>query len=171
MIKKYNFIELCFYLFSFLTVSLILYNRQILLGLHYDDSFITYRYAINFSEGRGFVFYTGERINSASSLLYTLILSTFHFIGFKNLQVVSSLIGLLSGIGVIYLAYLFVCNFVSKILYRAYILIPFVFSGSIIAWATSGMETLFFMYLMLLFLKYYIKNNFIITTLLLCLLT
>ena len=170
MIKKYNFIELGFYLFSFLTVSLILYNRQILLGLHYDDSFITYRYAINFSEGRGFVFYTGERINSASSLLYTLILSTFHFIGFKNLQVVSSLIGLLSGIGVIYLAYLFVCNFVSKILYRAYILIPFVFSGSIIAWATSGMETLFFMYLMLLFLKYYIKNNFIITTLLLCLL-
>jgi hypothetical protein len=142
MNKKYNNIELSIYLISFLAMSLVLYNRQILLGLHYDDSFITYRYAINFSEGRGFVFNVGEKINSASSLLFTLILAFIHFLGFDNLQIASSIIGLLSSFGSIYLIYNITTEFISDKLLRANILIPFVFSGTIIAWATSGMAAL-----------------------------
>jgi hypothetical protein len=168
--KKYNHFELSIYLLSFLTLSLALYNRQILFGFHYDDSFITYRYAVNFSKGLGFVFNEGERVNSASSLLYTLILSTFHYIGLRNIQIVSSLVGLFSGTGVIYLSYLFVSENISQKSLRALILVPLVFSGSIIAWTASGMETIFFMFLILLFFKFYFNNNVIISTIILCLL-
>lgn len=40
----------------------------------YDDSYITYRYALNLAHGLGMVFNAGDFTNSASSLLWTLIL-------------------------------------------------------------------------------------------------
>lgn len=170
MTNKFLTRELFVYIFFFTILSVVLYYRQLFIGLHYDDSFITYRYAINFSDGKGFVFNEGERVNSASSLLFTLILALFHYIGFTNLQIASSVIGLLSSFASIYLVYNIISGFVNDKLLKANILIPFVFSGNIIAWAASGMESLFFIFLILLFFKFYIKNNIFGSTLLLCLL-
>ncbi len=168
MINKFKHKELFLYSIFFAILCAVLYYRQIFLGLHYDDSFITYRYAVNFSEGKGFIFNEGERINSASSLLFTLILAGIHFMGFANLQIASSAIGLLSSFGSIYIVYSIITKIFDDRLLRANIFIPFVFSGTLVAWAVSGMESLFFLFLMLLFFKYYIKNNLIYSTFILC---
>jgi len=162
--------DFIFYIILFLIICFFLYFRQIFYGYHYDDSFITYRYAINLSQGKGFVFNYGERVNSASSLLFTLVLSFFHFVGFKNISTISTIIGISSALSSIYLVYSFVLNYIPDKILRACILVPFIFSGSVIAWATSGMETLFFMFLILVFFKFYLNKNLYISGLLLCLL-
>ncbi len=46
-----------------------------------DDPWITYRYAENLAEGRGFVFNPGERVCGTSTPLYTLILAAAHLGG------------------------------------------------------------------------------------------
>ncbi len=47
---------------------------------HYDDAYITYRYAVNYSRGWGLVFNEGEHVDAASSFLYAvgLGLGTFY---------------------------------------------------------------------------------------------
>ena len=42
--------------------------------VQYDDSYITYRYARNFALGDGLRFNPGDDTNSASSLLFVLLL-------------------------------------------------------------------------------------------------
>lgn len=56
-----------------------------------DDAFITYRYAANLAQGRGFVFNPGERVLGTTTPLYTLILA---FIGlfWSNLPAASFLL-------------------------------------------------------------------------------
>ncbi|MFC2025781.1 ArnT family glycosyltransferase [Chloroflexota bacterium] len=44
----------------------------------YDDPFITYRYAQNFARGAGFVYNPGERIQSTTTPLFTLILAAIY---------------------------------------------------------------------------------------------
>jgi len=51
------------------------FSDMLVHGRQYDDAYITYRYAVNLAEGRGFVFNTYERVNSASSFLYTVLLA------------------------------------------------------------------------------------------------
>jgi hypothetical protein len=62
----------------------------------YDDYQIEYRYAVNFSEGRGLVFNEGEYADAASSFLYTIVLAVFYWFGFHNLELVSCILNLLS---------------------------------------------------------------------------
>ena len=52
----------------------------------YDDSYITYRYAANLATGKGPVFNSYERINSASSFLYTSVLAAAYSIGLHDLD-------------------------------------------------------------------------------------
>lgn len=108
----------------------------------YDDSYITYRYAINFAEGNGLVFNLGERTDSASSFLYTLALAAAWILGFKNLEIVGALLGLAS-LG-------FVCLYVYKLALHlstnraASILVAITcgINGFLSGWTLSGMETL-----------------------------
>ncbi len=108
----------------------------------YDDSYITYRYAINLAEGNGLVFNVGERTDSASSFLYTIVLSVFWFFGFKNLEFVGGLIGIIS-VG-------FICVYVYKLaihltrnkMVGMIVAIGCGLNGFLSGWALSGMETL-----------------------------
>lgn len=48
-----------------------------------DDAYITFRYAQNISQGKGFVYNPGERIQGTSTPLYTLILALMDRIGIR----------------------------------------------------------------------------------------
>lgn len=51
------------------------------LGYHYDDAMITFRYADNLAQGRGFVFNPGERILGTSTPVFTLTLAGLSLLG------------------------------------------------------------------------------------------
>lgn len=66
-------------------------------GAQYDDSYITYRYALNLAAGNGLVFNVGESADSASSFLYTVLLAAVAWLGAGAwLEVAGLAIGLLS---------------------------------------------------------------------------
>lgn len=62
----------------------------------YDDSYITYRYAVNLANGDGLVFNVGERVDASSSFLYTVILAVFYKVGIspETMSIVISLMSL-----------------------------------------------------------------------------
>jgi len=54
----------------------------VLLGPHpFDDTFITFRYALNLAAGHGFVFNLGERVLGTTTPLWALILAGFRGLG------------------------------------------------------------------------------------------
>ena len=64
---------------SFLAILILLVAARIFLFAYtqytVDDAFITYRYAANVASGLGYVYNAGEKVQGASSPLYTLILT------------------------------------------------------------------------------------------------
>jgi len=62
-------------------------------GWAYDDPFITYRYAENLANGRGFVYNPGERILSTTTPLFTLVLVPLAFLG-AHLPAYANLFGI-----------------------------------------------------------------------------
>lgn len=120
-----------------------------------DDAYITYRYAQNLAEGKGLVFNPGEYLNSASSFLYTVILS----FGFElQLGEIPSL-GLWLGLISTFVLIPVMCRF-GMILHDSALLVfalalPICISGSICGWAVSGMETSLYTLLVLLFAYFF----------------
>ncbi len=58
----------------------------------FDDAYITYRYARNIAEGRGFVYNSGESVLGTTTPLYTLLLAGLSLI-WQNIPVLSHRIG------------------------------------------------------------------------------
>jgi hypothetical protein len=160
VIKRY-LPQLIFSFFVTLSILTLYVPTNGLFKNQYDDSYITYRYAVNLAEGRGLVFNAHERADSASSFSYTLILAMFYKGGVKNLEMVGALIGILSAVGVSYFIYK------SIIVLSNNHVIAYLFGyltglhGFISGWAISGMETTFFTFLITLFVYYYFfqKNS------------
>jgi len=59
----------------FVVTTLVHYHGLIASADQYDDSYITYRCAVNLADGRGLAFNAGERTSCASSLLYAALLA------------------------------------------------------------------------------------------------
>lgn len=110
----------------------------------YDDSYITYRYAVNLAKGRGLVFNAGEPVNAASSLLYTLLLATFYRAGRQNLEQAATLVGLVSGFVVIFACTIGVRRRTKRWDLALALLLPLVICCALSGWAISGMETVFY---------------------------
>jgi hypothetical protein len=52
------------------------------LGFHpFDDTFITFRYALNLASGQGFVYNAGERVLGTTTPLWALLLAGFRWLG------------------------------------------------------------------------------------------
>lgn len=70
-----------------------------------DDAFITFRYAKNISEGNGWVFNSGEKVQGTSSPLFTLLLCTLsiYIFGSEALPAVIRLVLLLSSLTSLFL--------------------------------------------------------------------
>jgi hypothetical protein len=91
------------YIIGIIAICLVIaiyYDTDTLWHNQYDDSYITYRVAVNLAEGRGMVFNEGERIEASSSFLYVIILAGFYRIGFHNLETVSFVVNMMA-VGVI----------------------------------------------------------------------
>jgi hypothetical protein len=108
----------------------------------YDDSYITYRYAINLAQGHGLVFNVGERTDAASSFLYALVLSCCWLLHLRNLELVGGLIGVLS-LGFISIIVYKLAAYISSDK-RAALLVAVAcgLNGLLAGWTLSGMETL-----------------------------
>jgi hypothetical protein len=125
----------------------------------FDDSYITYRYAANLADGRGLTYNSYERVNSSSSLLYTLVLSGFYNMGLHDLETVSMVLGVLSGVAVVFYTVLLARQASQKNGLILICLLPVFISGSLSAWAVSGMETLFYAALLILFFYAYSREK------------
>ncbi|HYU35465.1 MAG TPA: hypothetical protein VEW48_25205 [Thermoanaerobaculia bacterium] len=66
-----------------LALALVLRSgAAVLLGPHpFDDTFITFRYALNLAAGHGFVFNLGERVLGTTTPLWALLLAGLHALG------------------------------------------------------------------------------------------
>jgi hypothetical protein len=58
-----------------LTLALLIFVAWAFRGQPGDDPYITYRYAYNLAHGNGFVYNVGERVQSTTTPLYTLLLA------------------------------------------------------------------------------------------------
>jgi hypothetical protein len=129
-------------------------------GSQYDDSYITYRYAVNLVERGDLTFNSYDRVNSASSLLYTLVLAGFYAIGFHDLESVAMGIGVSCGIITIIFAALLAQRISRRPWLTGIFLLPVAISGSYSGWAVSGMETIPYAALIMCFFYYYASNRF-----------
>jgi hypothetical protein len=115
-----------------------------LAGNQYDDAYITYRYALNLASGNGYVFNVGERLNSASSTLFTLLLSAAWALHVRSLELVASILNLTAGAIMLIVLCLAAAEMSGSVFIALAVLAPLAVSGSLCGWAMSGMETIFF---------------------------
>jgi hypothetical protein len=108
----------------------------------YDDSYITYRYAINLAQAQGMVFNIGEYTDSASSFLYTLVLSAVYLFGIHNLEFIGGLCGVLSLSILLFLVFKLSVHLTSDRRVAAFVTIACGLNGLLSGWTLSGMETL-----------------------------
>jgi hypothetical protein len=143
----------------FLCVVVSSYFPTINSGNQYDDSYVTYRYAANLATGKGLTFNSYERINSSSSLLYTLTLAGFYKAGLHDLERVAMGIGIASVLCVIFFSVRLAHRFSQNTWLIVIFLLPLCVSGSLSAWAISGMDTVFYMALVILFCYAYAADK------------
>lgn len=121
------------------------------LNNHFDDSYITYRYAANLARGDGLVFNVGERTDAASSFSFTILLAGAYLVGLRDLETVSTAIGVasaaLSAATVFYAG----AAYTQRWLTPAAMALASACHGFIAGWASSGMETTFFALLVTVF--------------------
>jgi hypothetical protein len=116
------------------------------IGVGYDDAFITFRYAQNLGNGIGFRFNSGSDVNSASPLLFGLLLGTIGKLGIfsiSNLALTLNVIGLFGIIAGITMWS--VTENSGRIAKTVGILlgVSITSSGFLGYWMLSGMETIF----------------------------
>lgn len=158
----------------FFFILLLYGNSNGLFRNHYDDAYITYRYAANLALGKGLIFNEGEKTDAASSPLFTLILSLFYKAGLTNLELISVSINILSAAGICLMVYKSILFLTKKYLLATFLAFLLGLHGFISGWAISGMETIFFTFLITAFIyQYYFqvkKNTFIFAITMVCIL-
>lgn len=149
------------------------YRDVVLEGAQYDDSYITYRYAANLAEGRGLVFNSYERVNSASSLLFTGLLALAYRAGLHDLERVSAALNAMAGAAALVLAFRVGAAVSGSAFVTFLLLLPVALSGAWTGWAASGMDTVFYAFVVTAFLWAYAGGRRLAALLLLaaCMLT
>jgi hypothetical protein len=109
---------------------------------HYDDSYISYRYAANLVAGRGLVYNPGEYVEGFSNLLWTLLIAAGLGLGI-GAESAGHALGLASGCATLIATYSFARSGLRPSQsWCAAIAAWIVFTSPVFArWTTSGMET------------------------------
>ncbi len=146
-------------------LAVVLYYYCMSFDFIQDDSFITYRYVKNFTEGNGLVFNIGERVEGYTCFLWVIILSFVKSIGY-NFITASQTLGIISSMMTLLLTYLISSRIFPKdkgpfySITFSFIAVMFVaFNGSFAYWTVSGMETGLFGFLLTLGVYLYLKEN------------
>lgn len=129
-----------------------------------DDSYITFRYVKNFTEGHGLVFNVGEYVEGYTCFLWVIILSLVKQLGFNFISA-SQTIGIISSIIAIFLTYLISSKLFPKKINSVYSVsfsllaaVLLASNGSFAYWAVSGMETGLFCFLVTAGIYLYLKE-------------
>jgi len=132
--------------------------------LQVDDAYILYSIAKNLADGHGWVFNIGERVNAATSPLYTLLLAAFYLLLRPFTAVTLPMIGhALGGIGLFFAALYLMRAFTTagKTLFPY--LLPFVFLANPLLPHAVGMETFLLLMFCLMSLYYYLRDRLVLT--------
>lgn len=132
------------YLGFFLPFIILVAHCSYYLGWSIDDPYISYRYAENLANGRGFVFNPGERVEGYSNFLFTLILAGFNSVGISPVGL-SRILGFCSALTLIWVMF----HALDKELFslsslpfmRFFPLYLLALNGSLAFWSVSGLET------------------------------
>jgi len=144
LIKKYK-INL-FLLFAITVLLRILFKQFII-----DDAYITFRYVLNILDGKGFVYNVGERVLGTTTPLYTLLVSLGGLIfGRNSIIIFSNVINIVSDGFTSVLLFLIVESAFDKKLLAYFISLIFATYPDSIIFATTGMESSFFTFLIVL---------------------
>lgn len=112
-----------------------------------DDAFISFRYAVNLSNGWGLVFNPGERVEGYTNFLWTVLLAACHRIGLDIIRA-SKILALVSAIGIIIILYRWGERVWVTHDQRWFLIVfsvgLYAIMGSQARYVVSGMETLFF---------------------------
>lgn len=143
-------------------IFLLFFLVTIYFGYLSDDAFISFRYAGNFVEGNGLVYNSGERVEGYSNFLWVLIASAAISFNLDPLTF-TRIISLISVFGIFVLLYYISKKiFESKSYYYLISISLFAFCPGVIAWSYSGLETLFFTFLVttgIASVLFFIKNK------------
>lgn len=156
-IKIFGFIVL-----SILAIILYFYSKTF--DFLQDDSYITYRYVKNFTDGNGLVFNIGERVEGYTCFLWVVLLSGVKSLGFNFISA-SQVLGIISSILTLLFTYLISTKIFPKDKGSAFNLVfslaavtLLASNGSFAFWAVSGMETGFFGCLITLGIYLYLRE-------------
>jgi arabinofuranosyltransferase len=130
-----------------------------------DDSFITYRYVKNFTEGNGLVFNIGERVEGYTCFLWVIVLAGVKKMGFEFISA-SQTLGIISSMLTLLFTYLISAKIFPKnkdtfynLSFSLIAVILLAVNGSNAYWAVSGMETGLFGLLLTAGIFLYLKEN------------
>lgn len=155
MEKKRNFFLLTIHISGFI---LIFYLSYININFQLDDALIYLRYVKNFLNGEGLVYNSGVYFNGLTSPLYSyLMILAAYITGIENLQFLSIALSVFSFSAAIYTSAL--VFFQKKDLWRSLLIV--VLGAFPYFYLVYGMETLLFIFLIVLCLYFYQKNMII----------
>ncbi len=143
-----------------LVIIIIFVAQCIYLNFTQDDAFISYRYVQNFTSGNGLVFNHGERVEGYTNFLWIIILSIFSGLGL-NIIVISKILGVASGCVVLFLLYRISSLFFpkQKWLFPLFPSLLLTASSAFAYWSISGLETAFFVAMVLLSVYLYLTYS------------
>jgi len=97
-------------------------------------------------------------VNSSSSLSYTLVHTGLYYVGVTDLESLGAIIGVLSGLGLVVYSSLLSFDIGKNNHYPALFMTLLVIAAPVTSWFLSGMDTLFYSFLLMAFLYYYYHN-------------
>ena len=130
-----------------------------------DDSFITFRYVKNFTDGLGLVFNAGEYVEGYTCFLWVMLLSLVRKLGI-NFIAWSQTLGIIASLLTLLYTYLISARMFPKdkdsfynLSFSLIAVILLASNGSFAYWTVSGMETGLFGFLITLGVYLYLKEN------------
>ncbi len=126
-----------------------------------EDAYISFRYAKNFIQGNGIVFNIGEYVEGYTNFLWVLMLS-----GFKGYMPQASVIlGIIFALGTIIVSFRIAQAIFPHPIYNLIPVILLAFNPSYTLWATGGLETHLFSFLVICGVYFYFRqSNFMLSS-------
>lgn len=145
-------------------MAVILYYYSSSFNFIQDDSFITYRYVKNFTEGNGLVFNIGEKVEGYTCFLWVILLGGIKKLGFDFIKA-SQTLGIIASMFALLFTYLISVRIFPKdrdtiynLSFGLIAVILTALNGSNAYWAVSGMETGLFTLLVTAGVYLYLKE-------------
>jgi len=155
--KVYSFFNKKYLLILFLALILTILHQSIFFRWTCDDSFISFRYSENLSKGYGLVFNIGEKVEGYSNFLWVIILAFLKIIGIPTIYG-SKIISFVISLFLIFLVYKTANLMELNKTLSSYCSLALSLSTGIAYFAMSGLETIFYIYV--LFLSIYINEKY-----------